>query len=208
MWLDHTCAAKGWKAQENRLIQILNPQAKSAFQQSSRHHVWWSSPWQIYTHIINRKYPNLTCSNILFCKRISREESWWDPLYLDTPIKKMDTSVFLPKRRVSGECVWAHCFLLEFVYKFKSLGDQKKYISYVLSKGKSDSQNSIGLMIESCINLEDFVQGYKLIVSLQLRWRQAKINQALFFLSNKSIKRWVSPITISQCSKPVMTVVH
>ena len=127
VWLHHTCAAKGWKAQENRLIQILNPQAKSAFQQSSRHHVWWSSPWQIYTHIINRKYPNLTCSNILFCKRISREESWWDPLYLDTPIKKMDTSVFLPKRRVSGECVWAHCFLLEFVYKFKSLGDQKKY---------------------------------------------------------------------------------
>ena len=57
---------------------------------------------------------------------------------------------------------------------------KKKYISYVLSKGKSDSQNSIGLMIESCINLEDFVQGYKLIVSLQLRWRQAKINQALF----------------------------
>ena len=58
---------------------------------------------------------------------------------------------------------------------------KKIYISYVLSKGKSDSQNSIGLMIESCINLEDFVQGYKLIVSLQLRWRQAKINQALFF---------------------------
>jgi len=40
-------------------------------------------------------------------------------------------------------------------------------------------------MIESCINLEDFVQGYKLIVSLQLRWRQAKINQALFFFEQQ-----------------------